>query len=114
MATGAKKPAAPDTPAPVPAAAADDARRQALFEAKHAEVLSEAREFGVDVHAIAFLPDGTAVRHEFLGVGQEARLEGLVERAVAKDVSAMGPEDLTAHEQHLRRLRAVVAHSGGA
>jgi len=111
MATGAKKPAAPDTPAPVPAAAADDARRQALFEAKHAEVLSEARdmarEFGVDVHAIAFLPDGTAVRHEFLGVGQEARLEGLVERAVAKDVSAMGPEEVAAHEQHLQRLRAL-------
>ena len=62
------------------------------------------------MHAVAFRPDGTAVRHEFLGVGQEARLEGLVERAVAKDVSAMGPEDLTAHEQHLRRLRAVVAH----
>ena len=49
MATGAKKPAAADTPAPAPAAAAaGDARRQtqqqALFEAKHAEVLSEARD----------------------------------------------------------------------
>ncbi|PUZ73277.1 hypothetical protein GQ55_2G461200 [Panicum hallii var. hallii] len=108
METGAKK----------PAAAADNTRQQAqqqaLFEAKHAEVLSEARdmarEFGVDVHAVAFRPDGTAVRHEFLGIGREARLKGLISRAVAKDVSAMGLEEVTAHEQHLQRLRSLVAH----
>jgi len=61
----------------------------------------------VDVHAVAFRPDGTAVRHEFLGVGREARLKGLIERTVAKDVSAMGPEEVAAHEQHLQRLRAL-------
>ena len=61
------------------------------------------------MHAVAFRPDRTAARHEFLGVGREARLKGLIERTVAKDVSAMGPEEVAAHEQHLQRLRALVA-----
>ena len=59
MATGAKKPAAADTPAPAPAAAAGDARRptqqQALFEAKHAEVLSEARDMARECDRIVKL-----------------------------------------------------------
>ncbi|CAN6206342.1 unnamed protein product [Urochloa humidicola] len=105
METGAKK----------PAAAAANAK-QALFEAKHAELLSEAgdvaREFGADVHAVVFGPDGAAARHVFHGgVGREAApLKDLVGRAVAMDVSEMGMKELDAHEQHLLRLRALVAN----
>uniref|UniRef100_K3ZZK6 MADS-box domain-containing protein n=1 Tax=Setaria italica TaxID=4555 RepID=K3ZZK6_SETIT len=117
METGAKKPDAAGDPAPAPSAAAANATQppqQALFEAKHAELLSQARdvarEFGVDVHAIVFRPDdGTAVRNEFLGAGREAQLKDLIGRAVARDVSAMGAPELAAHEQHLLRLRALVA-----
>jgi hypothetical protein len=113
METGAKKPAAAPAPAP---AAANATQQQALFEAKHAELLSEARdvarEYGVDVHAVVFRPDdGTAVRNEFLGGGggREARLKDLVVRAVARDVSGMGATELAAHERHLLQLRALVA-----
>lgn len=112
METGAKKPAAAPAPAP-----SDATQQQALFEAKHAELLSEARdvarEYGVDVHAVVFRPDdGTAVRNEFLGGGgggREARLKDLVVRAVARDVSGMGATELAAHERHLLQLRALVA-----
>ncbi|CAL5084465.1 unnamed protein product [Urochloa decumbens] len=102
METGANKPAA-------------DAR-QALFEAKHTELLSEAgdvaREFGADVHAVVFGPDGTAARHVFHGgvAREEKPLKDLVGRAVAVDVSAMGTKELAAHEHHLLRLRALVAN----
>lgn len=116
METGAKKPVAAPAPAPAAAAAAANAtQQQALFEAKHAELLSEARdvarEYGVDVHAVVFRPDdGTAVRNEFLGGGgREARLKDLVVRAVARDVSGMGATELAAHERHLLQLRALVA-----
>ncbi|CAL5085197.1 unnamed protein product [Urochloa decumbens] len=108
METGAKKAAAP-------APAAADAR-QALFETKHAELLSEAgdvaREFGADVHAVVFGPDGTAARHVFHGsvAREEKPLKDLVGRAVAMNVSAMGMKELAAHEQHLLRLRALVAN----
>ncbi|CAN6200111.1 unnamed protein product [Urochloa humidicola] len=110
METGAKKPAADAAPAPAANA------KQALFEAKHAELLSEARdvaaEFGADVHAVVFGPDGAAARHVFHGgAGREAApLKDLVGRAVAMDVSAMGTKELATHEQQLLRLRALVAH----
>ncbi|CAN6169100.1 unnamed protein product [Urochloa humidicola] len=111
METGAKKPAGEAAPAPEANA------KQALFEAKHAELLSEARDvafdFGADVHAIVFGPDGAAARHVFHGgAGREeaAPLKDLVGRAVAVDVSAMGTKELDAHEEHLLRLRALVAH----
>ncbi|KAF8668986.1 hypothetical protein HU200_050727 [Digitaria exilis] len=120
METGAKKPAAVAAPAPAAAARQPPQQQQQqqgeeLFETKHAELLSEARdvaqEFGADVHAVVFRPgDGGAVRHEFVGAGQEARLKEVVGRAVAKDVSAMGMEEVVAHEKHLQRLRAVVAN----
>ncbi|KAF8679044.1 hypothetical protein HU200_045798 [Digitaria exilis] len=117
METGAKKPAAVAAPAPAAAGRQPPQQQQqeALFETKHAELLSEARdvarEFGADVHAVVFPPgDGAAVRHEFLGAGREARLKELVGRAVAKDVSTMGMEEVVAHEKHLQRLRAVVAN----
>ncbi|PUZ50021.1 hypothetical protein GQ55_6G026100 [Panicum hallii var. hallii] len=94
------------------AANASQQQRQARFEAKHAELLSEARgvarEFGVDVCAVAFRPDGTAARHEFLGVAREARAVGRIRRAVARDVSAMGLREVAEHERQLRALRAVV------
>ncbi|KAF8670415.1 hypothetical protein HU200_050722 [Digitaria exilis] len=99
METGAKKPAAVAAPAPAAAARQPPQQQQQqqgeeLFETKHAELLSEARdvaqEFGADVHAVVFRPgDGGAVRHEFVGAGQEARLKE-VSAGVAKDVSAMG------------------------
>ncbi|KAJ1293212.1 hypothetical protein BS78_01G050800 [Paspalum vaginatum] len=111
MATGAKNPSAP-----APAANARQQQQQgqeALFASKHEELLSEARgvarEFGVDVRAVAFRPDGTATAHEFIGAGREEMVKSLVMQAVAKDVSAMGPEELAAHERQLRRLRAIVA-----
>ncbi|OEL13495.1 hypothetical protein BAE44_0025484 [Dichanthelium oligosanthes] len=117
MATDAKKAAAAAAPAAAAATANTNQhqqQQQALFEAKHAELVSEARdvarEFGVDVHSIAFRPDGTAVRHDILGVGREARVKDSIMRAVARDVSAMGPEEVAAHEKQLQRLRALVAH----
>lgn len=110
METGAKK-LATVTTALVAAADAKHPpppqQEQSLFKAKHAP------EFGADVHAVVVRPGGggDAVRHEFLGAaGREARLKEMVGRAVAKDVSAMGMEEVDAHEKHLQRLRAVVAH----
>ena len=85
---------------------------QAVFEAKHAELLAEARgmaaEFGVDVCAVAFRPDGAAVQHRFLGVAWEAPAVGMIRRAVARDVSAMGLREVAEHERQLRALRAIV------
>ncbi|CAD6246568.1 unnamed protein product [Miscanthus lutarioriparius] len=84
----------------------------ALFASKHAELLSEARavarEHGVTVSTVAFRPDGTAVAHELIGVAREERLRGMVGRAVARDVSAMGAREVAAHQRQLHALRAVV------
>ena len=84
----------------------------ALFASKHAELLSEARavarEHGVTVRTVAFRPDGTAVAHEPIGVAREERLRGMVGRAVARDVSAMGAREVAAHQRQLHALRAVV------
>ena len=82
------------------AANASQQQQQAVFEAKHAELLAEARgmaaEFGVDVCAVAFRPDGAAVRH------REATAVGMMRRAVARDVSVMGPREVAEHERQLR------------
>jgi hypothetical protein len=84
----------------------------ALFASKHAELLSEARavarEHGVTVRTVAFRPDVTAVAHELIGVGREERLQGMIGRAVARDVSAMGAREVAAHQRQLHALRAVV------
>ncbi|KXG24362.1 hypothetical protein SORBI_3007G031400 [Sorghum bicolor] len=84
----------------------------ALFASKHAELLCEARgvarEHGVTVRTVAFRPDGKAVAHELIGVAREERLRGMVGRAVARDVSAMGPREVAAHQRQLHALRAVV------
>jgi len=94
------------------AANASQQQQQAVFEAKHAELLAEARgmaaEFGVDVCAVAFRPDGAAVQHRFLGVAREAPAVGMIRRAVARDVSAMGLREVAEHERQLRALRAIV------
>ena len=83
-----------------------------MFEAKHAELLAEARgvaaEFGVDVCAVAFRPDGAAVRHKFVGAAPEAPAVGTIRRAVARDVAAMGLREVAEHERQLRALRAAV------
>jgi hypothetical protein len=115
MATGAEEPAAAGTtPAPAVAAARRQEEGQALFEEKLAELVAEARGvsrgFGVDVRAVAFRPDGRgAVQHEFLGAPLEARVTGVIRRAVARDVSAMGTKEVAEHERQLQTLRAVVA-----
>ena len=65
-----------------------------VFEAKHAELLAEARdvaaEFGVDVCAVTFWPDGATVRYRFHGVVREALAVGRIRRVVVWDVSATG------------------------
>jgi len=87
---------------------------QVVFEAKHAELLAEARgvaaEFGVDVCAVAFRPDGAAVRHKFVGAarGEAPAAVGTIRRAVARDVAAMGLREVAEHERQLRALRAAV------
>ena len=79
---------------------------QVVFEAKHAELLAEARgvaaEFAGDVCAVAFRPDGAAVRHRFLGVAREAPTVGRIRRPVARDMSAMGLREVAEHERQLR------------
>ncbi|TKW09124.1 hypothetical protein SEVIR_6G072700v4 [Setaria viridis] len=89
---------------------------EALFEAKHGELLAEARgvalEFGVDVRAVAFRPGGGgAVHHEFVGATRDARVVRRIRRAVARDVSAMGMEEVAEHERQLGIMRAVVARA---
>jgi hypothetical protein len=99
--------------------AAADARRQqqAVFKAKYAELLAEARgvalDFRVNVNTVAFLPaggggGGRAVMHEFRGTTRDARMAGSIQQAVARDVSAMGMEEVAKHERQLRNFRAVV------
>ena len=94
------------------AANASQQQQQAVFEAKHAELLAEARgmaaEFGVDVCAVAFRPDGAAVRHKFVSAAPEAPAVGTIRRAVARDVAAMGLREVAEHERQLRALRAAV------
>ncbi|KAF8669872.1 hypothetical protein HU200_051049 [Digitaria exilis] len=88
----------------------------AAFEEKHAELVAEARgvarEFGVDVRAVAFRPvgggGGGAVVHEFQGIPPAARVVRTIRRAVAKDVSAMGMEEVAQHERQLLALRNIV------
>ena len=88
------------------AANASQQQQQAVFEAKHAELLAEARgmaaEFGVDVCAVAFRPDGAAVRHKFVGAAPEAPAVGTIRRAVARDVAAMGLREVAEHERQLQ------------
>ena len=88
------------------AANASQQQQQAVFEAKHAELLAEARgvaaEFGVDVCAVAFRPDGAAVQHRFLGAAREAPAVGMIRRAVARDVSVMGLREVAEHERQLQ------------
>ncbi|KAG2581430.1 hypothetical protein PVAP13_6KG029900 [Panicum virgatum] len=94
------------------ASASQQQQAQVVFEAKHAELLAEARgvaaEFGVDVCAVAFRPDGAAVRHKFVGAAPEAPAVGTIRRAVARDVAAMGLREVAEHERQLRALRAAV------
>jgi len=90
------------------AANASQQQQQAVFEAKHAELLAEARgvaaEFGVDVCAVAFRPDGAAVRHKFVGAarGEAPAAVGTIRRAVARDVAAMGLREVAEHERQLQ------------
>ena len=88
------------------AASASQQQAQVVFEAKHAELLAEARgvaaEFGVDVCAVAFRPDGAAVRLRFLGVAREAPTVGRIRRPVARGMSAMGMREVAEHERQLR------------
>ena len=97
------------TGAAAAASASQQQQAQVVFEAKHAELLAEARgvaaEFGVDVCAVAFRPDGAAVRHKFVGAAPEV---GTIRRAVARDVAAMGLREVAEHERQLRALRAIV------
>ena len=71
-----------------------------------AELLAEARgvaaEFAGDVCAVAFRPDGAAVRHRFLGVAREAPTVGRIRRPVARDMSAMGLREVAEHERQLQ------------
>ncbi|CAL5008663.1 unnamed protein product [Urochloa decumbens] len=106
MATGAKESAAA-------AAARKQEEAEALFEEKHAELVAEARrvarEHGVDVRTVAFRPGGgAAVQHDFLGIPMEERVVGRIRRAASRDVSAMGAEELAAHQRQLRIMKAVV------
>ena len=71
-----------------------------------AELLAVARgvaaEFAGDVCAVAFRPDGAAVRHRFLGVAREAPTVGRIRRPVARDMSAMGMREVAEHERQLQ------------
>ncbi|CAL5009902.1 unnamed protein product [Urochloa decumbens] len=107
MATGAKESAA------AAAARKQEEEAEALFEEKHAELVAEARrvarEHGVDVRTVAFRPGGAAaVQHDFLGIPMEERVVGRIRRAASRDVSAMGAEELAAHQRQLRIMKAVV------
>ncbi|CAL5004219.1 unnamed protein product [Urochloa decumbens] len=107
MATAAKESSA------AAAAARQQEEAEALFEEKHAELVAEARrvarEHGADVRTVAFRPGGAAaVQHDFLGIPMEERVVGRIRRAVSRDVSAMGAEELAAHQRQLRIMKAVV------
>ena len=69
-----------------------------------------AAEFAGDVCAVAFRPDGAAVRHKFVGAarGEAPAAVGTIRRAVARDVAAMGLREVAEHERQLRALRAAV------
>ncbi|KAL6658842.1 hypothetical protein ACP70R_002882 [Stipagrostis hirtigluma subsp. patula] len=99
--------------------ASSQQQQQELFAAKHRELSAEAagvaRDFGVSVTTVAFLPGAgagaprAAVSREFRGGDGGGDAVEAIRRAVARDVSAMGLAEATAHEARLRALRAAVA-----
>ncbi|CAD6246566.1 unnamed protein product [Miscanthus lutarioriparius] len=104
---GAEKPA---DAAPVP----EQEEKEALFAAKHEELVSEARdvarEHGVAVTTVAFRPDGTAVADEAVGVGVglQEQVRAMIQRAIARKVAAMESGELAAHRRELQMLRGIV------
>lgn len=92
--------------------------KEALFAAKHAELVSEARdvarEHGVAVTTVAFRPDGTAVADEVVGgggggvVGLQEQVRAMIQRAIERKVSAMESGELAAHRRELQMLRGIV------
>jgi len=69
-----------------------------------------AREHGVAVTTVAFRPDGTAVADEAvgLGVGLQEQVRAMIQRAIARKVSAMESGELAAHRRELQMLRGIV------
>jgi hypothetical protein len=109
-AAGAEKPAA--AAAEVPGQQQEEKEKEALFAAKHAELVSEARdvarEHGVAVTTVAFRPDGTAVADEAVGVGLQEQVRAMIQRAIARKVSLMESGELAAHRRELQMLRGIV------
>ena len=100
---------------PVP----EQEEKEALFEAKHAELVSEARdvarEHGVAVTTVAFRPDGTAVADEAVGVGGggggvglQEQVRAMIERAIKRKVAMLESGELAAHRRELQMLRGIV------
>lgn len=107
---GAEKPAGAG--AEVPGQQQEEKEKEALFAAKHAELVSEARdvarEHGVAVTTVAFRPDGTAVADEAVGVGLQEQVRAMIQRAIARKVSLMESGELAAHRRELQMLRGIV------